>query len=88
MVIRRGEVWWGLLGEPRGSEPGFDRPMLVVSSDSFNASRIDTVLCAPFSSNVALARAPGNVLVGPGQSGLERDSVVNVSQVVTLDRLH
>jgi mRNA interferase MazF len=87
-VIRRGEVWWALLGESRGSEPGFDRPMVVVSSDSFNASRIATVLCVPMSSNTELAKAPGNVLVAPGLSGLERDSIVNVSQVITLDRFY
>jgi mRNA interferase MazF len=88
MVIQRGEVWWALLGEPRGSEPGFNRPMVVVSSDSFNSSRIATVLCVPMSSNTELAKAPGNVLVAPGLSGLGRDSVVNVSQVITLDRFY
>ncbi len=86
--MQRGEVWWAVLGEPRGSEPGFDRPMLIVSADSFNSSRIATVLCVPMSSNTELARAPGNVLIAAGQSGLDRDSVVNVSQVVTLDRFY
>ena len=86
MVIRRGEIWWAELPAPTGAEPGFRRPMLVVQSDQFNASRIGTVLAVALTSNLALAKMPGNVLVRAKESGLSRDSVVNVSQVVTLDR--
>ena len=72
--------------EPAGSEPGRRRPVLVVSSDGFNRSRIRTVLVAVVTSNLRLAEAPGNVLVEAPDSGLPRDSVVNVSQVATLDK--
>lgn len=85
-MIYRGEVWWADLGAPRGSGPGFERPVLVVSSDAFNRSRISTVLCAVVTSNLRLADAPGNVSLDAGEAGLDRPSVVNVSQVVTLDK--
>ncbi|HNQ99739.1 MAG TPA: type II toxin-antitoxin system PemK/MazF family toxin [Trueperaceae bacterium] len=88
MVVHRGEVWWADLGQPRGSAPGFRRPVLIVQSDAFNQSRIRTVLCVMLTSNLALLAAPGNVLVENGRSGLPKDSVANVSQVVTLDRDH
>lgn len=84
--MRRGEVWWASLGAPRGSEPGFRRPVLIVQSDEFNASRIATVLAVTLTSKMALAEAPGNVVVRRRQSGLRRDSVANVSQVVTLNK--
>jgi mRNA interferase MazF len=84
--IQRGEIWWADLPEPRRSEPGFRRPVLVVQADSFNRSRIQTVLVAVITSNLDLADAPGNVVVPARSSGLPRDSVVNVSQVLTLDR--
>jgi mRNA interferase MazF len=84
--IQRGEIWWADLPEPRRSEPGFRRPVLVVQADSFNRSRIQTVLVAVITSNLDLADAPGNVVVPARASGLPRDSVVNVSQVLTLDR--
>lgn len=86
MVIHRGEIWWAELDEPRGSEPGFRRPVLVVQSDAFNRSRIATVIAIVLTSNLRLADAPGNVLVAARESGLRKDSVANVSQVVTLDR--
>ncbi len=86
MVIRRGEIWWAELPVPTDSEPGFRRPMLIVQSDQFNASQIGTVLAIALTSNLGLAKLPGNVLVHTKESGLSRDSVVNVSQVVTLDR--
>ena len=82
----RGEVWWADLGDPRGSGPGFRRPMLVVSSDAFNRSKIATVVCAVITSNLRLADAPGNVMLDTGDSGLARPSVVNCSQIVTLDK--
>jgi len=85
-VIGRGEIWWASLPPPRGSEPGHRRPVLVVQSDEFNRSAIRTVLALTLTSNVALARAPGNVLLARRASGLPRPSVANVSQVVTLDR--
>jgi mRNA interferase MazF len=86
VVIRRGEVWWAGLPEPAASEPGYRRPVLVVSSDEFNRSRIRTVVAAILTTNLRLAAAPGNVLVAAGETGLPRDSVVNVSQVVTVDK--
>ena len=86
MVIQRGDVWWASSGEPRGSELGFRRPVLVVQADEFNRSRIGTVVVAALTSNVRLAVAPGNVLVKAQRSGLGRDSVVNVSQIMSLDK--
>jgi mRNA interferase MazF len=85
-VIQRGDVWWVELEEPRGSSPGYRRPVLVVQSDAFNRSRIATIVALALTSNLRLAEAPGNVLVPRRDSGLPKDSVVNVSQVVTLDR--
>jgi len=85
-VIRRGEIWWAALPDPVGSGPGFRRPVVVVQSDAFNRSRIGTVVVATISSNLELAAAPGNVLLPRRASGLARASVVNVSQLVTLDR--
>ena len=82
----RGEIWWADLPDPRGSEPGFRRPVLIIQANSFNRSRIQTVIVAVISSNLRLADAPGNVLVPAHASGLARDSVVNVSQLITLDR--
>lgn len=85
-MIRRGDIHWADLGEPTGSEPGHRRPVLVVSSDRFNCSRISTVLAVAITSNLRLADAPGNVELAADESGLDRDSVVNVSQIVTLDK--
>jgi len=87
MVISQGDVWWADLGEAVGSQPGFRRPVVVVQSDSFNRSRISTVVCIPLTSNLRLADAPGNVLLEGGVTGLKKDSVANVSQPVTLDRI-
>ena len=86
MVVERGSIWWADLAEPRGSEPGFRRPFLIIQADSFNRSRIQTVIGVILTSNLRLVEAPGNVLVPAKASGLPKDSVVNVSQVVTLDR--
>lgn len=85
-MIQRGEVWWAELPEPAASEPGYRRPVLVVSSDEFNRSRIRTVVAAVLTTNLRLAAAPGNVLVSAEETGLPRDSVVNVSQIVTVDK--
>jgi mRNA interferase MazF len=84
--VKRGEVWWASLPEPVGSAPGFRRPVLVVQSNPFNGSRISTVVIAAITSNMALAKAPGNVRLGKAASGLPRPSVVNVSQVLTIDK--
>ncbi len=83
--MRRGEIWWADLPAPRGSEPGFRRPALVVQSDAFTASRLRTVLAVVLTSNIRLAESPGNVLLPAGETGLPRDSVANVTQVVTVD---
>jgi len=85
MVVERGEVWWADLGEPIGAEPGYRRPVVVVQSDAFNRSRIDTTIAVILTSNRQLLDAPGNVLIQAKQSGLSKDSVANVSQLVTLD---
>lgn len=84
--MRRGEIWWAYLTEPQGSEPGFRRPVLVVQSNEFNESAIRTSICAAITSNMRLADAPGNVRVARRVSGLPHDSVVNVSQLITLDK--
>ena len=85
-MIQRGEVWWADLGEPRGSAPARRRPVLVVSANAYNRSRIATVVCLTITSNLRLADAPGNVALSAGAGGLPKDSVVNVSQVVTLNK--
>lgn len=85
-MIGQGEVWWADLGEPLGSEPGFRRPVIVVQGDSFNRSRISTVVCVPLTSNMRWAGAPGNVPLAADVTGLPKDSVANVSQLVTLDK--
>ncbi len=87
MVIEQGEIWWADLPEPAGSEPGYRRPVVVVQCDEFNSSRIRTVVCVAITSNMTLAQAPGNVLLPQDATGLQRDSVANVSQVITLDRV-
>ncbi len=84
--MKRGEVWWASLPDPAGSGPGMRRPILVVQSNPFNESRIATVIVAVITSNIALAEAPGNVRVGKSDSGLTKPSVINVSQLLTIDR--
>ncbi len=86
MVVAQGQVWWADLPEPTGSGPGFRRPVIVVQGDAFNRSRIATVVAVPLTSNVRWADAPGNVLLSAQSTGLPRDSVANVSQIVTIDR--
>lgn len=86
MNIAQGDVWWADLPEPMGSRPGFRRPVVVVQGDALNRSRVATVVCVPVTSNVKWAAAPGNVLLPPGVTGLTKDSVANVSQIVTLDK--
>ena len=84
--MRRGEIWWASLPEPTGSMPGYRRPVMIVQSDAFTASAINTVAVLTITSNLRLANAPGNVPVTPHQSGLPRDSVINVSQILTVDK--
>jgi mRNA interferase MazF len=84
--LRRGEVWWANLPPPAGSGPGMRRPVVVVQSNAFNESSISTVVVATITSNLALSAAPGNVRINKSVSGLSKASVVNVSQVLTLDR--
>jgi mRNA interferase MazF len=86
MVMERGEIWWASLSKPRGSEPGYSRPVLIVQSDDFNRSRIGTVIATVITSNTRLAEAPGNVLLSQKSSGLPKESVANVSQLITLDK--
>jgi mRNA interferase MazF len=86
VVIGQGEIWWADLPVPAGSEPGFRRPVLVVQGDSLNFSRIATVVCVPLTSNLHWTEAPGNVLLRAKTTGLPKDSVANVSQIVALDR--
>jgi mRNA interferase MazF len=84
--VKRGEIWWASLPDPRGSEPGFRRPVVIVQSDAFTSSSIRTVIVATLTSNLRLAEAPGNVPLTKRQSRLMRDSVINVSQLLTLDK--
>jgi mRNA interferase MazF len=86
VVIRRGEVWWASLPEPLGSEPGGRRPVLVVQTNEFNETEIRTVVVLTITSNLRLAGAPGNVLCHRGGTGLVRESVINVSQVATVNK--
>lgn len=85
-MIAQADVCWADLADPVGSAPGFRRPVVVVQGDAFNRSRIGTVVCVPLTSNLKWADAPGNVLLPARSTGLEKDSVANVSQLVTLDR--
>ena len=84
--MRRGEIWWASLPEPAGSAPGFRRPLLIVSANSFNESRINTVIAVVITSNLRLADAPGNVRLPVKGTGLSVPSVANVSQIVTIDK--
>lgn len=86
MVVERGDIWWADLAEPEGSEPGFRRPVLIVQADAFNRSRLHTVIAVVLTSNLRLVDAPGNILMPAKATGLPKDSVANVSQVITVDR--
>ena len=86
MVIVQGHLYWAELPSPTGSAPGFRRPVLVVQGDALNRSRLRTVVCVPLTSNLRWAEAPGNVLLLARTTGLSKDSVANVSQIITLDR--
>lgn len=84
--MKRGEVWWASLPAPTGSGPGLRRPVLVIQTNPFNDSRIATVIIAVITSNLALVEAPGNLRLGKSDSGLPKPSVVNVSQILTIDK--
>ena len=86
MVMQRGEIWRASLPEPEGSGPGYRRPVLIVQANEFNRSKISTTIAAVITSNLALASAPGNVQLGPRSSGLPKESVINVSQLITIDK--
>ena len=81
MVVARGEVWWADLDLPRGAEPGFRRPVLIVQADAFNRSRLRTILGVLLASNTRLLDAPGNALLPAAGAGLPKDSVANVTQM-------
>lgn len=85
-MIAQGEIWWADLSDPKGSESGFRRPVVIVQGEPFNMSAIATVVCVPLTSNLRWANVPGNVLLGSRTTGLPSESVANVSQVSTLDR--
>ena len=84
--MNRGEIWWAELPEPQKSEPGYRRPLVIIQSDAFNQSKINTVICAIITSNLRLENAPGNFILKSKTSGLPKDSVVNVSQMITIDK--
>ncbi len=84
--MRRGEIWWADIPPPRGSEPGYRRPVLIVQSDPFNESAVRTVVAVAFTTNLRRASAPGNVLCRKRETGLDEDSVANVSQLAALDK--
>ncbi len=84
--MKRGEIWWASLPPAIGSGPGYRRPVLIVQANSFNKSKISTVLVATITSNISLANAPGNVRISKTDSGLSKPSVLNISQVITVDR--
>ena len=86
MVIKRGEIWWAELPEPVGSEPGYKRPLLIVQSNEFNNSNINTIIAAVITTNIRLVAAPGNILLPAKKSKLPKKSVVNISQLITIDK--
>lgn len=82
----KGEIWWASLPDPRGAEPGKSRPVVIIQSDSINRSAIHTVVCAIITSNTGLSRAPGNILLEKADSKLDKPSVINFSQIITIDK--
>ncbi len=85
-MIQQGEIYWLDLSEPRGSEPGFRHPHIVIQNNLFNASRINTVVVCSLTSNIQRATAPGNVLLSKGEANLPKKSVVNISQIFTVNK--
>ncbi len=86
MVISRGDLWWAELPEPAGSGPGYKRPILIIQSNDFNKSKIKTTIAVTITSNLYLSSAPGNILLTTKKSKLPKKSVINVSQIVTVDK--
>lgn len=86
MVIERGEIWWVDLGEPRGSSPGYAHSVIIIQSEDFNQSNINTLIVAIVTSNLDRTKLPGNVLLSKRASGLEKESVVNITQLFTVDK--
>lgn len=86
MVIKRGEIWWAELPEPAGSEPGYRLPLLILQSDDFNKSKINTTIAVTLTTNLNLSSAPGNIFLSKRESKLPRESVINISQIVTIDK--
>jgi mRNA interferase MazF len=86
VVVSQGDIWWAKLPPPTGSGPGFQRPVIVIQGNPLNRSRVATVICVPLTSNLRWANAPGNVALSSRLTGLPKDSVANVSQVITLDK--
>ncbi len=86
MVVERGEIWWADLPEPRGSMPGYKHPFLIIQSDKFNQSSLETVIGVVVTTNLRLAKMPGNILLTPRQSGLPQDSVANLTQIVSANK--
>lgn len=84
--MQRGQIWWADFGIPSGSGPGYKRPVIVIQDDHFNQSRITTVIVAALTSNTDYAKIPGNVFISAKESGLPKDSVINVSQIATMDK--
>jgi len=86
MVIRQGDVYWAKLREPVGSEPGYRRPVMVIQSNCFNRSRLNTVVVCHLTSSLRRADSPGNVLLAKGEANLPKRSVVNVTQIATINK--
>ena len=86
MGINRGEIWWAALPDPAGSTPGYKRPILIIQANEFNESKISTLIAVAITSNTRLAAAPGNLLLSAKNSKLPKDSVINVSQIITIDK--
>lgn len=84
--MKRGDIWWAELPEPTASEPGYRRPVVIIQSNEFNKSRINTVVVVAITSNLRLANAPGNIKLPINKTGLDRESVANVSQIITIDK--
>jgi len=86
VTVRQGDIYWVELDDPRGSEPGFRHPHVVVQNNVFNGSRVGTVVVCALTSNLKRATAPGNVFLKKGEANLKKESVVNVTQLVTVDK--
>ena len=82
----RGEIWWADLSDPIKSEPGYKRPVVIIQADTFNLSKINTIIVAVITSNIKLVEAPGNILLTSKSTGLSKDSVLNISQIITIDK--